>query len=100
MNLEIVNRVTEVVESIPSGRVMTYGEIGRLVGTSALTVGRILNAHGHRMSWWRVVDASGRPYKGALEWALAHFHEEHTPLVAGAPGVRVDLAQAAWLRKP
>jgi len=73
VNLEIVDRVTEVVESIPSGRVMTYGEIGRLVGTSALTVGRILNAHGHRMSWWRVVDASGRPYKGALERALAHF---------------------------
>ena len=84
MNTELVDRVAEVVKSIPSGRVMTYGEVARFVGTNALTVGRILNAHGHKFSWWRVVDASGRPYAGALERARAHFREESTPLISGA----------------
>ena len=97
MNTELVDRVAEVVKSIPSGRVMTYGEVARFVGTNALTVGRILNAHGHKFSWWRVVDASGRPYAGALERARAHFREESTPLISGASGVQVDLAQASWL---
>ena len=97
MTTETANRVISVVEAIPRGRVMTYGEVGRAVGTNALSVGRILNKYGHMLSWWRVVDASGRPYKGALERAEAHFTEESTPLVTDARDLRVDLKRASWL---
>ena len=96
MTSETADRVASVVEAIPRGSVMTYGEVARAVGTNALTVGRILNKSGHTLSWWRVVDASGHPYKGALERARAHFIEESTPLVADAHDTRVDLTRASF----
>ena len=97
---EIVNDVTErvlcTVSSIPSGHVMTYGDVADAAGTGARAVGRLLRIGGHDVPWWRVVDATGRPVRAAAHEALAQFHEECTPLLRRGDDVRVDLAHASW----
>ncbi len=55
-------RVLEVVASLPSGTLATYGEVAAEAGSpgAARAVGRVLAAHGAGVPWWRVVPASGR----------------------------------------
>ena len=57
-------RVWQVVSSIPSGCVATYGQIADLAGEPrrARHVGRVLGSlpHGSKLPWHRVVNASGR----------------------------------------
>src|SRR3712207_609915 len=97
---EMVNDVTErvlcTVSSIPSGHVMTYGDVADAAGTGARAVGQILRSGGHEVPWWRVVDATGRPVRAAAHEALAQFLEECTPLLRRGGDVRVDLAHASW----
>jgi methylated-DNA-protein-cysteine methyltransferase related protein len=93
---EVAERVLSTVFSIPSGQVMTYGDVAEAAGTGARAVGQILRNCGHDVPWWRVVDAMGRPVIGATQEALAHFLDESTPLLHRGDDVRVDLAQASW----
>lgn len=97
---EIVNDMTErvlcTVSSIPSGHVMTYGDVADAASTGARAVGQILRNGGHEVPWWRVVDATGRPVRAAAHEALAQFLEECTPLLQRGDDVRVDLAHASW----
>lgn len=44
---------------VPAGRVVTYGDVAELVGTSARRVGAIMREHGHPVPYWRVISASG-----------------------------------------
>ena len=93
---DVTERVIEIVESVPPGYVTTYGAIARAAGTGARVVGRVLHHGGHDIPWWRVVDAEGRPYEGAVDEVRARFHEESTPLLRGDAELVVDLAKAAW----
>ena len=93
---DVAERVLSTVSAIPSGRVMTYGEVARAAGTGARAVGQVLRDGGHDLPWWRVVDARGRPAEGAAREALARFLEESTPVLHGGGDVRVDLDRAAW----
>lgn len=95
----VTERVIDIVVLIPAGRVMTYGAVARAAGTGARAVGRVLHNSGHdipNLPWWRVVDASGRPYEGAADDAQAELLEESTPLRADRRGTVVDLAKASW----
>ena len=57
--------VLSVVEDIPAGRVMSYGQVAATLGSrSARGVGRIMALHGSDVAWWRVVQASGFPPAG------------------------------------
>lgn len=47
------------VDLVPEGRVVTYGDIAALVGTSARRVGAIMAQRGGEVSWWRVTNAQG-----------------------------------------
>ena len=96
--MSTVERILAIVESIPAGRVMTYGSIADHVeGTSARSVGHALKADGHDVPWWRVVNASGRPAPGVERAAHQHFLEEGTPLETHADGTySVDLSPAMW----
>ena len=84
---EFVEAVLEVVARIPRGRVMTYGDVGIAIGSSApRAVGRVLALYGHTSPWWRVVPVSGRPPQGHAALALPHYLDEGTPIRAtGAP---------------
>lgn len=78
---EFVEAVLAVVERIPAGRVMTYGDVGIAIGSPApRAVGRVMALYGHQVAWWRVVPASGLPPQGHARLALPHYREENTPL--------------------
>jgi methylated-DNA-protein-cysteine methyltransferase-like protein len=59
-----VKNVWQVVEGIPRGHVLTYGEVARLAGMSraARRVGQALHRapRGRKLPWHRVVNAQGR----------------------------------------
>jgi alkylated DNA nucleotide flippase Atl1 len=93
---KVAEQVLSTVSLIPSGQVMTYGDVAQAAGTGARAVGQILRKSGHDIPWWRVVDATGRPVKGAAQEALVQFLKESTPLLQRGDDVRVDLAQASW----
>jgi methylated-DNA-protein-cysteine methyltransferase-like protein len=86
-------RVLDVVDRIPSGRVMTYGDVAEFMGSgTGRTVGTVLSKHGHEVPWWRVVQASGRPAEPHLQDALRRLAAERCPV----RGDRVELVRARW----
>ena len=54
--------VLEVLRSLESGEVVTYGEVAELAGYPgrARAVGRILRDTDEDVPWWRVVGRGGR----------------------------------------
>lgn len=92
---DFVSRVLAVVESIPPGRVMAYGDIASVLGTrAARAVGTVMARYGSDVPWWRVVRASGQPPACHEQRALEHYRAEGTPLLTTASGYRLDLARA------
>ncbi|AAZ54560.1 hypothetical protein JCM3263A_05040 [Thermobifida fusca] len=92
---DYVERVLHVVESIPPGKVMSYGDVAEYLGEGGpRQVGSVLATWGGAVPWWRVVRADGSPPKGHEVAALAHYAAEGTPLRRGV--ARVDMAQARW----
>ena len=96
------SRVLDVVDAIPAGQVMSYGDIAEYVGAGGpRQVGRVLALHGGGVAWWRVIRADGTPLPGHESSALERYLAEGTPLRPAphaAPGlpVRVDMRQARW----
>jgi alkylated DNA nucleotide flippase Atl1 len=95
-----VQAVLEIVDAIPAGRVMTYGDVAAALGSrAARVVGQTMAQFGSDAPWWRVVRASGLPPVGHEERALEHYRAEQTPLVRPAQpdaAYRVDLSLARW----
>ena len=92
-----VTYVLGIVESIPPGRVMTYGDIAAVLGSrGARLVGQIMAHHGAGLPWWRVIRAGGHPPIGHEDRALPHYNAEGTPLQAAPDGYRIDYAAARW----
>ncbi|EDY46534.1 methylated-DNA-protein-cysteine methyltransferase [Streptomyces sp. SPB074] len=112
-----VDRVLDVAARIPAGRVMTYGDIAawleeerrehedlglpgeppRRVGPRQ--VGRAMSLYGDEVPWWRVIRSDGTLLPGHELRALAHYHEEATPLRPTAREdhvPRVDVRAARW----
>jgi methylated-DNA-protein-cysteine methyltransferase-like protein len=59
---EQVERVRELVASIPSGKVATYGDIASAADLSSpRIVGWIMRTDSSDLPWHRVIGASGRP---------------------------------------
>lgn len=89
----------EVVESIPPGRVMAYGDVAAAIGSrAARAVGTVMSHYGSDVPWWRVVRASGHPAIDHETQALQHFRAEGTPLKWSRGGAyRVDLEVARYL---
>ncbi|MET0740124.1 MAG: MGMT family protein [Candidatus Nanopelagicales bacterium] len=95
----VIERVLEVVEQIPPGLVLTYGDVADLAEcSSARGVGRIMAHYGAEVPWWRVVNASGRPPPHHLDEAIRRLSAEGAPLSSN--GARVHLAAARWLGRP
>jgi alkylated DNA nucleotide flippase Atl1 len=90
-------RVLDVVDAIPPGHVMSYGDIAEYLGTGgARQVGRVLASYGGGVTWWRVIHADGTPPPGHEAAALKHYLAEGTPLRSARPPVRVDMRRARW----
>jgi len=95
---DFASRVLDVVDQVPAGRVMSYGDIAEYLGTGGpRQVGRVLALWGDGASWWRVVRADGSLLPGHEQAALARYRSERTPLRESARGaVRVDMRRARW----
>lgn len=100
MSDDYVARVLDLIERIPRGRVMTYGDVARVVAPGGpRQVGTVLAQFGGGVPWWRVLRAGGLPPSGLELEALVHYREEGTPLADhGQP--RVDLRRARWTPLP
>lgn len=87
-------RVLEVVEAVPRGRVLTYGDVREWLGeSSARAVGVVLARHGRDVPWWRIVLADGRPAPVGQAEATVRLVAEGVPFQGEE---RVDLTQARW----
>jgi alkylated DNA nucleotide flippase Atl1 len=90
--------VLAVVRRIPSGRVLTYGDVAALAEADATArdVGQVLLRHGDGddVPWWRVLRADGTPPPHLLDRQLDLLRAEGTPLAPS--GAAVDLHLARW----
>lgn len=102
---DFVSRVLSVVDSIPPGRVMTYGGVAAQLGSrAARAVGQVMARYGSDVAWWRVIRAGGHPPINHAVQALPHYEAEHTPLLRSASAstseadaaYRVDYRAARW----
>jgi alkylated DNA nucleotide flippase Atl1 len=88
---EQVERVRELVASVPEGAVVTYGDIAAAAGLSSpRTVGWIMRTDSSDLPWHRVVPASGRPAAHLAHRQLSRLALEGVPIADG----RVDLGVA------
>ncbi len=101
MRAEYVEAVLDVVDLIPAGRVLAYGDIAALLERGGpRQVGSVMSHHGSAVPWWRVIRAGGQPPVCHDATALVHYRQEETALRGdtdgGHPSWRVDLAAARW----
>jgi alkylated DNA nucleotide flippase Atl1 len=90
---EYAELVLEVVDTIPAGRVLSYGDVAELVGRGgARQVGQVMATYGSLTSWWRVLYADGTPPPGHEDRALRLLREEGVPVRGG----RVEMRRARW----
>ncbi|MGA2970119.1 MAG: MGMT family protein [Acidimicrobiales bacterium] len=94
---DFVDHVLEIVRAIPSGRVMTYGDVAATLGSrAARAVGQIMARYGSDVPWWRVIRASGQPPIGHEHRALTFYRAEGTPLKGSGDDYRVNLSTARY----
>ena len=90
----MAERIFACVESIPAGKVMSYGDVAEYIGTrAARNVGRVLATESYDgLPWHRVLRSDGT--------CAEHIRAEQLPLLRaeGVPviGERVDMRQARW----
>ena len=99
---DFADRVLDVVDAIPPGRVMSYGDIAEYLGQGGpRQVGRVLSLWGGGVAWWRVIHADGSFLSGHEREALTRYRQEGTPLRGAGEGqYRVDMRQARWIAPP
>ena len=89
--------VLDAVESIPRGKVMSYGDVAEYVGAgSARAVGMVMSRHGAEVPWHRVLHADGSCATHKSEHQLDLLRSEGVPVRAG----RVDMSVARWYGDP
>lgn len=99
---EYAERVLDVADLIPPGRVMTYGDVAEWLGDGGpRQVGRAMALYGSAVPWWRVVRSDGTLLPGHELRALGHYRDEGTPLRGAARSAeghlpRIDMRRARW----
>ena len=90
-------RVLDVVDAIPPGQVMSYGDIAEYLGAGGpRQVGRVLASYGGGVAWWRVIHADGTPAPGHEAAALRRYLAEGTPLRSARPAGARRHAARPW----
>jgi alkylated DNA nucleotide flippase Atl1 len=97
VNDDFVDSVLEIVNAIPAGKAMTYGEVAAALGSrGARAVGQIMSRYGSELPWWRVVRAGGHPPRGHETRALEQYLAEDMPLIQTTSGYRIDMKRATF----
>lgn len=60
MDNKIIQAIYRVVRRIPAGNVLSYGDIGKIVGTGPRQVAAAIRACPPGLPWHRVVGAGGK----------------------------------------
>jgi alkylated DNA nucleotide flippase Atl1 len=105
---DFVDQVMSMVQAIPLGRVMTYGDIAIVLTARAeraglkdsygpRMVGFVMSRFGGTLPWWRVIRSTGHPPRHHQERAWPHYLDEGTPLIGPADNYRIDLKRARFL---
>ena len=91
-------RVEALVAQIPSGRVMTYGQLAALCGNAraARIVGGIAHFGDPALPWQRVVNKTGGLAAGYPGGRQAHAEHLRAEGVAVGGEMRVDVRQLLW----
>ena len=85
--------VLELVDSIPPGWVMTYGDVAQHLGIpSARVVGQVLSSRGGSVAWHRVVLSTGGVAAHLAARQLSLLAREGVEVRRG----RVDLRRCRW----
>lgn len=84
-----MERVLRAVEQVPRGRVVSYGDLGALVGVGPRQVGSILKAYGDNVTWWRVTNAAGDLPPPLRERAFERWAEEGILVKPNGLGCRI-----------
>lgn len=108
LSADLVQAVLAVVEAIPPGKVMSYGDVADAVGPHAeldedggayagRVVGLVMARCGEAVPWWRVIRASGQPPRGHEANAWPHYLAEATPTIGTADDYRIDMKLARYV---
>lgn len=95
---DYAERVLDLVDSIPRGRVSTYGVIAELAREltgkgGPRTVGMVLSRYGSGVAWWRVCAAGGRLTTRKSAEQRAQLRAEDVPFT---PSGRVVMPLVGW----
>jgi O-6-methylguanine DNA methyltransferase len=86
-------RVLDVVDRIPRGRVMSYSDVAEYLGAGgARSVGTVMARYGAEVPWHRVVRSDGTCATHKADHQFALLRREKVPTV----GNRVDMTRARW----
>jgi alkylated DNA nucleotide flippase Atl1 len=99
MDLESVGRIRRVIEAIPAGCVLTYGDVATEAGLPgrARWVGQILAEDGHDLPWHRVLRADGTPAPHLAAEQLSRLRAEG--VLTSNERVQVQRYRASSLRR-
>ncbi len=94
MDMELAQRMLDVVAAVPSGRVTTYGDVAARAGSrSPRLAGFVLaNLADEATPWHRVLRSNGTPAPQLAAEQLARLRVEGVLAVDG----RVDLRRYRW----
>jgi len=84
-----IERVLTLVELVPRGRVVSYGDLGKIVGIGPRQVGSFMAHHSEGLTWWRVTNASGDLRRDLLEQARPHWADEGILVKRNGLGCRI-----------
>lgn len=88
--LSLRARTYAIVSLIPTGRVVSYGDIAGMLGMSPRMVGRYLALGDESdLPWWRVVNAAGELPDHVRDHALAQWEHEGLALKPNERGVPI-----------
>lgn len=92
-------RVYAIVRQIPTGRVMTYGQIAIMLGEgyTARTVGYVMHGAPDGVPWQRVINSQGKVSTGRLTMPVNLQQEllEAEGVVFSASG-KCDMSKFQW----
>jgi len=84
-----IERVLTLVELVPRGRVVSYGDIGAIVGIGPRQVGSFMRHHSDGLPWWRVTNAAGDLPRELLDRARPHWADEGILVKRNGLGCRI-----------
>jgi len=96
--VSLADDVVSVVRVVPSGCVVSYGDIAELLGTSPRIIGHAMATQEEPdLPWWRVVRADGGMADHLIDRAVPHWLDEGIGFADGHVRIRRHRADLAAL---